>query len=239
VSDGVYYLPIATTVVSTLFAWHIFRRWSRKGRPGHLAWWCAGVAMFGAGTFFEGYTALFGWYEWVFRGWYITGALLGAAPLALGTVYLLLPARTANALALALVAYVSIAALFVLLTPLDASLADDKKLAGAVIEWSWVRAFSPLVNSFAFIFLVGGAIASVARYRREGNGTRAWANVWIAIGAILPGIGGSFTRAGYTEVLYVTEFIGILLIAWGYRESVRSSDREATLAPAAQPLPAA
>jgi hypothetical protein len=237
--DGIYYLPIATTFVSVLFAWHVFQRWSRKHRPPHLAWWSAGVAMFGAGTFFEAYTALFGWYEWAFRGWYITGALLGAAPLALGTVYLLMPLRTANLLAASLVAYVSIAALCVLLTPLDASLADDKKLSGEVIEWTWVRAFSPLVNTFAFVFLVGGAIASVARYRREGNAARAWANVWIAIGAILPGIGGSFTRAGYTEVLYVTEFLGILLIAWGYRESIRASDRDAVPRGSSQPLPAA
>lgn len=34
----------------------------------------------------------------------------------------------------------------------------------------------------------------------------------IALGAILPGIGGSFTRLGYVEVLYVTEFTGLLLI---------------------------
>ena len=41
----------------------------------------------------------------------------------------------------------------------------------------------------------------------------------IAAGAILPGIGGSFTRAGFTELLYVTELIGICLIFAGYRAS--------------------
>jgi hypothetical protein len=45
-------------------------------------------------------------------------------------------------------------------------------------------------------------------------------NVLIAIGALLPGIGGSFTRFGHVEVLYVTEFLGILLIYWGYRLNV-------------------
>ena len=43
-----------------------------------------------------------------------------------------------------------------------------------------------------------------------------WGNVFIAVGAILPGIGGSFTRAGYVEVLYVTELMGLLLIWLGY-----------------------
>ena len=43
----------------------------------------------------------------------------------------------------------------------------------------------------------------------------------IAIGAILPGIGGTATRMGYTEVLYVTELAGLLLTWIGYRMSVR------------------
>ena len=45
----------------------------------------------------------------------------------------------------------------------------------------------------------------------------------IAVGALLPGIGGSFTRFGHTEVLYVTEFIGIILIYLGYRLAVRGA----------------
>lgn len=43
-----------------------------------------------------------------------------------------------------------------------------------------------------------------------------WGNVWIAIGAILPGIGGTFTRMGHVEVLYITEILGIPLIWPGY-----------------------
>ena len=42
-------------------------------------------------------------------------------------------------------------------------------------------------------------------------------NTFIAIGALLPGIGGAFTRFGHTEVLYVTEFVGLVMIFIGYR----------------------
>jgi len=41
-------------------------------------------------------------------------------------------------------------------------------------------------------------------------------NVFIAAGAILPGIGGVASRAGSTELLYITELIGIILIWIGY-----------------------
>jgi len=45
-------------------------------------------------------------------------------------------------------------------------------------------------------------------------------NILIAVGAILPGIGGSLTRAGFVEALYVTELAGLLLIYAGYRKCV-------------------
>ena len=114
--------------------------------------------------------------------------------------------------------YVALAAFFVLIVPVDASLADDKVLRGEVIEWRWVRLFSPLINTYAFIFLVGGAVWSAWHYwRGERADARVLGNLLIAVGAILPGIGGGFSRAGQTEVLYVAEFIGLILIYLGYR----------------------
>lgn len=221
--DEVLYLPIATTVLAAVFATAVLRRWWQRGRPPHLGWWGAGILLFGVGTFFEGFTAVFGWEAWLFRGWYISGALLGGAPLAQGTVYLLLRRRTAHALAAALVAVVVVASVFVLLTPLDAGQAEEHRLTTDVIEWTWVRGFSPFINTYAFIFLVGGAIVSALHYRdQRDQADRMWGNLAIAIGGILPGIGGSFTRAGYTEVLYVTEFIGLWFIYAGFLLNTRS-----------------
>ena len=79
-----------------------------------------------------------------------------------------------------------------------------------------------LYNIYAFIFLVGGAILSAYRYRKVHDSYHRFiGNVYIAIGALLPGIGGTFTRMGYTEVLYVTELMGLVLIYIGYRYNVR------------------
>jgi hypothetical protein len=80
-----------------------------------------------------------------------------------------------------------------------------------------VRLFSPLLNLYAVVFLIGGAIWSAWQYwRRDGASSRVLGNVLIAVGAILPGIGGAFARSGTVEVLYVTELIGLLLIWAGY-----------------------
>ena len=194
------------------------RRW--RGGTHHL-WWGLGMATFGAGTLVEGITDLFGWHEPVFRVWYITGALLGGAPLAQGTVYLLLDRKVADRLTIALGSYIVFASVFAMLTPVDATLAKEHILSGNVIQWEAVRWLSPWVNRYALVFLVGGAGWSALRYRRaRGERDRFFGNVAITVGALLPGIGGSFTRFGYTEVLYVTEFLGIILIYAGYRLNI-------------------
>ncbi len=191
-------------------------------------WWMIGVGLYGLGTLTEALTTIFGWSEPVFRSWYIAGALLGAGPLAQGTVYLLLPRRIADRLAVALVTYVAIASAFVVATPLLYDLVEPNRLSGVVMAWQWVRLFSPLVNLYAVVFLIGGAIWSAWKYWRQGDASsRVLGNVLIAVGAILPGIGGSFARAGVIEVLYVTELIGLLLIWAGYRVIV--GDRVASI----------
>lgn len=233
--DAALYIPVVTTCVAAAFATVVLKRY-RVRRVQHLAWWGAGIILFGAGTFLEGATTLIGWNEWLFRSWYVAGALLGGAPLAQGTVYLRFGKRFANASAAVLMAVVTVAATLVFLSPVDASLADEHRLSGEVLVWSWVRAFSPFVNTYAFIFLVGGAIVSAMHYRRREGARDAFAgNVLIAVGAVLPGIGGTFTRFGHVEVLYVTEFIGICLIWAGYWLNVRGQDPGLTT-PAGKPI---
>ena len=214
------YIPIATSIISLAFTLVLFNRYrARKGL--HLLWWGLGTLTFAAGTLTEAITTLFGWHETVFRAWYITGALLGGAPLAQGTVYLLLPRRTANRLTILLLSTILVAATCVWLSPINYSLVEPYRLTGKVLEWRWVRMFSPFINLYAVVFLIGGAILSALRYQREPAARHRYlGNIAIAVGAILPGIGGTFTRFGYTEVLYVTEFVGLSLIYVGYRLNV-------------------
>jgi hypothetical protein len=180
---------------------------------------------FGVGTILESATTLLGWHETFFKAWYIMGALLGGAPLAQGSVYLHLRRRVANVLTVIVGALIVVGTVCVIASPIDQSLVEPFRLSGRVLQWRWVRLFSPFLNSYAMIFLVGGAVVSAMRYRRTRETyARFVGNVLIATGAILPGIGGTFTRFGYTEVLYVTELIGLLCIYVGYRMNVSYVD---------------
>ncbi len=218
----VSYIPIVTTILTVFFAPIVFRRWQRKKPAPHLFWWALGIALYGVGTLTESFTTLFGWNEFVFRSWYISGALLGGAPLAQGTVYLMFSRRTANRMAAVLGAVITVAAVVVILSPIDHSLVETHRLTGSVMEWQRARLFSPFINTYAAIFLIGGAVVSAWRYRKDETlRHRFVGNCFIAFGALLPGIGGAATRAGYTEVLYIMELIGIVLIWIGYTYNVR------------------
>jgi hypothetical protein len=213
----IYFIPIGTFFMSMIFSYVLFKHYQRKKEATYILWWLIGVLTYGAGTFTESFNTLNGWTESNFRWWYITGALLGGAPLAQGSVYLLLNKKVAHILSAVLVATVVVASVFVLMSPLDYAKVEPERMSGKVFIWQWVRSFSPFINIYAVVFLVGGAIASAVKYfRNTGTSIRFWGNVLIAIGAILPGIGGSFTRMGYVEVLYVTEFLGLSIIWIAY-----------------------
>ncbi|HLA66771.1 MAG TPA: hypothetical protein VJP05_04750 [Acidimicrobiia bacterium] len=216
------YLPVATTVVAVAFSVVLYRHWRRRPGVRYILWWMIGVIMFGLGTLTEAAVALWGWQPWLFRAWYLSGALLGGAPLAQGTVYLVHSRRTADRLAFALVLFVAVAGTFVLLTPVTPLASDPNALTGRVMAWSWIRLFTPFVNTYALAYLVGGAAWSAVRYKRKGEGSkgRAVGNTLIALGGLAPGIGGLFTRFGRVEVLFVTELIGLTLIWLGYRTIV-------------------
>ena len=220
--DPVHFIPIVTTILALFFAPVIYRRWSVRKSGPHLLWWAAGIAMYGVGTLTESMTTLLGWNEWIFRSWYISGALLGGAPLAQGTVYLMFSRKLANRLSAVLLTAVVVASICVVLTPINYAAVETHRLTGAVMEWQWVRLFSPFINIYAAIFLIGGAALSAWKFRKDPTAHHRFiGNCFIAVGALLPGIGGTATRMGHTEVLYVMELLGLILIWIGYNYNVK------------------
>jgi hypothetical protein len=211
------YIPILTTIFSVFFLSRIVPHYRSKRSSTYLLWWSLGVLTFGLGTLTESINALFGWSEWNTRIWYIVGALLGGYPLAQGTIYLLMNKRFADISTVVCCTVIVVAAICVLLSPIEIPAGFDDRLTGRVLAWTWVRGFSPFLNLYAFVFLFGGAVYSAIQYFANERGrARFLGNILIAIGALLPGIGGTFTRFGYVEVLYITELVGLIFIFFGY-----------------------
>jgi hypothetical protein len=232
----VHYVPIATTALSVVFCAVLARRYLLFG-GAHLLWWGFGIACYGLGTALEATITLAGNTPALNKAWYIAGALFGGYPLAQGTVYLLLRRRTAHILTALTVPLILVLSVLVILSPTNMDALLSHKPGGSALGWQWIRPWTPIVNLYAAAFLIGGAVLSAARYARHSDTKhRMIGNLLIAIGAILPGVGGGMAKAGYVEALYVGEFFGIILIWLGYASCVR---RPAELsAPSAAAVPA-
>jgi len=225
---AVLHLPILTTIVSLLFASVLLRRSRSRGGSPHLTWWGIGMLTYAAGTFTESWTTLVGWNPVIFKLWYVAGAFLGGYPLAQGSIYLLSNRKFADWSARIVTSVIALGAILVALSPLDLNAVEAHRLSGKALAWQEIRMLTPFINLYSVAFLVGGAILSALRYRKQvALRDRYVGNILIAVGAILPGIGGTFTRFGLVEALYVTELVGVLLIFTGYRRCVK--------APAPQP----
>jgi len=184
----------------------------------HLWWWAFGITTYGLGTAVESAITLFGNTVLLTKLWYIAGALLGGYPLAQGSLYLSWPRRLANRLTAVSLTFVIVATVLVVIAPVNIAALEPTRPSGAILAWRWVRLLTPFINFYAVFFLIGGALRSAWRhYAERGHVYRAAGNALIAIGAILPGIGGSFAKAGVVEVLYVAECVGLIVIWAGDR----------------------
>lgn len=213
----VHYIPVATTVLTIIFLVLLLRHYLQRGRKPHIGWWALGVFTYGLGTGLEGAITIYGNSVFLNKAWYIAGAILGGYPLAQGSVYLHLSRKKANILSAITVPVIIITSILIILSPADVSVMDHFKPSGDILVWKWVRLITPFINIYAAIFLIGGAFFSAYKYYKSREKlNRAIGNIFIAVGAIMPGIGGSYAKFGYVEALYIGEFIGLILIWIGY-----------------------
>ena len=242
-------LPFASGIISTVFAVLVLQRYAahkRKGRrAAHLALWGIGMVFYAIGGFCEAYYGAFGWNSLVFRLWYLCGAILVAAWLGQGTVYLLANKKWANALMIVLGVASLYAAVRVFAAQLDPTLMTQSvhtgsELSGHAIVTGGVRGLTPFFNLYGTVTLVGGALySSWIFWRKRILLHRTIGNILIAVGAMLPAFGGTFSRFGLPNALYLGELMGTVLMFAGFIRATtpmrsEQAEPEATMELAAQ-----
>jgi hypothetical protein len=104
-------LPALTSVLALVMAAALLDQWLERRQPFQLVW-AIGMAFFGVASGCEALAAAGGWSEALYRTWYLTGAVLTAGWLGLGTALLLARTRFGYAIAFS----IFLAGLFTLLT---------------------------------------------------------------------------------------------------------------------------
>jgi hypothetical protein len=218
-------LPFISSTLSFIFAFFILRRYVQK-RGAHQLLWGLGMICYGIGGFCEAFYGVFGWNDLIFRLWYLFGAILVAAWLGQGTVYLLVKRRWAHVLMVLLALGSLYGAFRVFTAQLDPSLMTTSlhtgsELSGKAIVDRSVRLLTPFFNLYGTVTLVGGAFWSAwIFWRKRILLHRVLGNVLIAFGAILPAFGGTFSRFGIPNALYICELLGAIFIFLGYWRAI-------------------
>jgi hypothetical protein len=219
------WLPFLSSIISFVFAFLLLWRYLVRRGP-HLLLWGIGMIFYGLGGFCEAYYGALGWNPLIFRLWYLFGAILVAAWLGQGTVYLLVRRRWANLLMVLLALASVYAAVRVFSAELDPSLMTTSvhtgsELSGHAIVTSGVRSLTPFFNLYGTVTLVGGALYSAwIFWRKRVLLHRTIGNILIAVGAILPAFGGTFSRFGIGGALYLSELLGAVLMFVGFLRAV-------------------
>jgi len=218
-----HYLPIFSTLVTAIFALAVFERYRRR-HGIHLLLWGIGLVLYGLGTLTEAVMA-FTFSSIAVKLWYLSGAMLTAAWLGQGTVHLLIRKRHVASTLTVILAVVSLLALvLILLAPIQSASANFDTSQPVSAQYKDILSrntgiviLTILLNIYGTLALVGGAIYSgYLFWRKRVLLHRVAGNVLIAIGAFMPAMAGSFIKLGVTDLLYVSEFTGVVLMYAGF-----------------------
>lgn len=212
-------IPLIAAIVSLVFALTVLDQFFARRKPYQLVW-ATGIFLYFLGTGTEFLMEAQGLNEATYRVWYLSGAILVAAYLGMGTLYLLMRRRTAHII-MVILTVVTVYAVFASLT---ASLNSDAlsampPLTGEAMPGG-VRVMTPFLNSFGTLALVGGAVYSAwIFWRKKVLPHRVVSNILIAVGAMLPAAGGTSLRLGNPQLFYIFELLGIIIIFLGFLRS--------------------
>jgi hypothetical protein len=229
-------LPFGSTLVTVAFAVAVFSRYFQRG-GAHLLFWGIGLALYGLGTFSEAFLGV-AWSSFMLRVWYICGAMLTAAWLGQGTMYLLVrKPGVANgfAIGLTIVSVAAIASVF--LAPMTSvaystSLPASVQYKDILTRSALMIILTILLNIYGTVLLVGGALYSAFLFwRKRILAHRVVANVLIAAGALMPASAGTFVKLGLADWLYMSELLGAILMFIGF---LMATSQQPVKAPAAQ-----
>lgn len=224
-------VPLVTFVVSLVFALTLLEQFLER-RRAYQAAWTAGMFLFAAASLLHTLWAVGVYGEFIFRLWYLTGAMLVAAYLGLGSLYLHVPRKIAHASLGVLLALTVLSTAFSLVIQLrgDVALLEGRTLAsvipGADFERyypSYVSVLTAVLNSVGAALLIGSAVYSAIVFaRRRTAAYRVASNSLIAAGAFVAAAGGTLERFNAPEPHVLALLVGVVLIYLGFLRSQES-----------------
>jgi hypothetical protein len=222
--------PAISAAISLLCAGLIARDAIARPRPDKVTWAVA-FAIFAIAAGTEVMASATEWSVTLARVYYLTGAVLVVGFLALGELYLLAASRIQKFAPGVILLVTAVSGTVVFNAGIDrAKLAEDGW--EAIERGPALTALAIGINSLGTLVIAGGLIYSAVKFKRLGiQRNRMLGCVLIALGTVVVAMGGTATRFGHREYLYIPMAIGVAIIFGGYVQSRRPDTVAKDLAP--------
>ncbi len=208
------YLALGSAIIGGLFAFLVLRQFASKRKIFQLVWG-VGLALFTLASLFEFISELGGWSVPLYRAYFSLHPTL-VAVLGLGTVYLLADKRYGHVFLVYILGTLALLLAFTLTAPVD----ESAFVPGRVVGGS---AMPDAVRNLSLLFTLPGAAALILGALVSWYRTRWSYNLLIAAGAGLMSLGGTLTRLGQAELLYIFLVVGIAIMFVGFLRSLEVS----------------
>ena len=224
-------LALLAALAATFFATDLWLDYRRRPRP-HIVAYAVGMTMFAIATwaFFTGIT--FGWTGFVYRTFYLFGAILNIPFLALGSMFLVVGKRSGNVMAIALGAFTAISVTLTATVPFVKPLPESGVPHDVFATGFGPRLFAIIGGAMGATILIALSLVSIFRFWRK-NRRIVWGNLLIVGGTLAAAWGGTGLALGESSAFAISLLIAVSLIWAGYR--VASGSRSETAAVVAEP----
>jgi hypothetical protein len=208
------WIPFTTSLLSVAFAAYTLRLFIVK-KENCLLMWSTALIFYALANGMEfimgsGIVNIL-----VYRLWYLTGAILSGAFLAVGALYCMAPRKIAFPLLLLLAVASIYACIIVFITPIDISGMHGLSSRPLPLQ---VRILSPFFNGGAGLVVLWSIVYGIyILVKKKGAVSRGVSLILIGAGMILPAIGGTYLRLGTQASIYifVMDLMGLILFYVG------------------------
>lgn len=222
---------LAGAAVAGLFTSQLVRQYLARRRHHALAWSIA-LGCYTVGMLAQAAGFTIGWTPVTYAVYWLTGALLSVAFLAIGQLHLLDPKRAALWWTFGALAVVW-AGSTMFLSPYDTAVLAEATREGAIPTGRLVFdegiAYTILrpITMISALIVLGGCLWSGIRTKRYGI-------LLIALGVTVSATSTAFQRAGYDELVALVLALGVTIMYAGFKAAGKPSKRAKFVEPASE-----
>lgn len=220
----------AATLIACAFAMITFDRWQIRGQSHDQAWTIA-MSLFAVGSLALWWAETTGWTLLIFKIFFVSGAVLNVAWLALGTVYLLTGAKTGDLIRKYLTSLSAFAVGVVLIAPAKREIVDGEFPSARQLFGVTPRILAAVGSGVPALLIIFGALWSTFKVIRKQSPSMsrenirtvkspkrlAFGNVLVAAGTIVLSASGTLAgRLGKDRAFAVTLLVGLIILFAGF-----------------------